>query len=178
MIVAELLASDLPSIHGALKVIGQMTAFVKAMTDLMEDYEDLKLRFERLQQEQEEVCQREEAARRKAHETADTLAKLRLAYEALIIEHEVGKGAFQNQEQDDKSHEGEEAAEALAELRLAYEALIVEHDLGRREFDKLQAEHDALLEGRRQIVEELGAVMSALRTGRGSGALGAPAAEA
>ena len=175
--MAELLASDLPSIHGALKVIGQMTAFVRAMTDLMEKYEDLKLQFERLEQEHEEVCRREEAARREAHETADTLAKLRLAYEALIIEHEVGKGAFQDQE-DDKSHEGEEAAEALAELRLAYEALIVEHELSMREFHKLQAEHDALLEGRRQIVEELGAVMSSLRTGPGSIALGAPAAEA
>jgi|SRR5215831_13215855 len=175
--MAELPTSDASSmVQGALRVVGQLTAFVKAMNDMMERYEDLQLRVQQLTRENEEARQREEAARREAKETAEALAKLRLAHEALIIEHEVGREAFRTQE--DAGREPEEAAEALAELRLAYETLIVEHELGRSALHKLQAEYDALLEGRRQIVEELGAVMSSLRTGPGSMPLSATAAKA
>src|SRR5436190_7150032 len=154
-------ASDLPSmVQGALKVIGHASAFIRAMIDLMEKHEELQVRFERLEQEHVGARQREEAERREAEETAEALAKQRLAYEALIIEHEVGRGAFHKlQGEQDVGGDAEETVEALAELRSAYEALIIEHEVGRRAFRKLQEEHEALLEGQRQIVEELGAVM-------------------
>jgi chromosome segregation ATPase len=173
--MAEQPASDLPSmVQGALKVIGHASSFIRAMIDLMEKHEELEARFERLEQEHVEARQREEAARREAEETAAAFAKLRSAYEALIIEHEVGKGAFHKLHgEQDVGGEAEETAEALAELRSAYEALIIEHEVGRRAYHKLQEEHEALLEGRRQIVEELGAVMSSLKMSSGSIALGA-----
>ena len=179
--MAELLASDLSSrLHGAIQVIDQVTGFVKAINDLMEQHEELQLRFDRLERECGEVREREETAhreaevaRREAEETAQTLAKLRVAHEALIIEHGVGRGAFlKPKAEHDVDRDGEDTAEALAELRSAYEALIVEHELSTREFRKLQDEHDALLEGRRQIAEELGAVLSSLKTGAASVALG------
>lgn len=178
-IMGELPASDLSSmVHGAMKVIGQVTAFVQAMNDLMEKHENLQVRFERLEQECEDVRKREEAARRDAEDAAEALAKLRLAHEALIIEHEIGRGVLhERQEAHDAGRDGEETAEALAELRVAYEALLVEHESSRRRFHKLQEEHDALLEGRRQIAEELGAVISSLRTGPESVALSAAAPE-
>jgi len=137
--MAELPTSDLPSmVQGALKVIDQVSTFVKAMNYLMEKHEDLQQRFARLEREHEEVRQREEAARREAEETT----------------------------------------EALAELRSAYEALIIEHEVGTRAFAKLQEDLDILVEGRRQIVEGFGAVMSSRRTSSRSVAMDAPAADA
>src|SRR5262245_2800587 len=137
--MAERPASELPSmVQDALKVIGHVSDFVKAMNELVEKHEDLRLRFARLEREHEEVRHREEAARREAEETAEALGELGLAYEALIIEHEVGTQAFQ----------------------------------------KLQEDHDGLLEGQRQIAEGLGAVMSSLRTGQRSVVLDASAADA
>ena len=122
--MAELPASDIPSIvHGALKVIGQVTTFVNAMRDLTEQHEQLRERFER---EQEELREREAAARR----------------------------------------ESEEAAEALAELRAAYEALLTEHETCSRTLHRLREERSELLEGRRQMAEELGAVIGSLRSSR------------
>src|SRR5262249_53576267 len=112
--------------------------FVKTMNELMAKHEDLQLRFAQLEREHEEVRHREKTARREAEETAEALGELRLAYEALIIEHEVGTQAFQ----------------------------------------KLQEDHDTLLEGQRQIAEELGAVMSSLRTSPRSVVLDASAADA
>ncbi len=87
--MAELPAGDIPSIvQGALKVIGQVSAFVNAMKDLTEQHEQLRERFERLEREQEELRGREAAARRESEEAAEALAELRAAYEALLTEHE------------------------------------------------------------------------------------------
>ena len=123
--MAELPASDIPSIvHGALKVIGQVTTFVNAMRDLTEQHEQLRERFERLEREQQELREREAAARR----------------------------------------DSEEAAEALAELRAAYEALLTEHETCSRTLHRLHEERSELLEGRRQMAEELGAVIGSLRS--------------
>ena len=69
--MAELPAGDIPSIvQGALKVIGQVSAFVNAMKDLTERHEQLRERFERLEREQEELRGREAAARRESEEAA------------------------------------------------------------------------------------------------------------
>jgi len=137
--MAELPASDIPSIvQGALKVIGQVSAFVNAMRDLTEQHEQLRERFERLEREREELREREAAARR----------------------------------------ESEEAAEALAELRAAYEALLTEHETCSRTLHRLHEERSELLEGRRQMAEELGAVIGSLRSSRAPVALRATTPEA
>jgi chromosome segregation ATPase len=123
--MAELPATDIPSIvQGALKVIAQVSAFVNAMKDLTEQNEELQARVEGLERERDELREREAAVRR----------------------------------------EGEETAEVLAELRGAYEALLVEHENCGRTLLRLREERTVLFEGRRRAPEELGAVMSPLKS--------------
>jgi len=137
--MAEPPAGDIPSIvQGALKVIGQVSAFVNAMKHLTEQHEQLRERFERLEREHAELREQEAAARR----------------------------------------ESEEMAEALAELRAAYEALLTEHETCSRTLHRLHEERSELLEGRRQMAEELGAVIGSLRSSRAPVALRATTPEA
>jgi chromosome segregation ATPase len=138
--MVELPESDLPStvqaaLHAALKVTGQVSAFVNSLKELTERHEELRERFERLEREQEALRQREAAATR----------------------------------------ESDESAEALAELRAAYDALLTEHESTRQALHKLSEERTALLEERRQMAEEIGALSGALRTSQGPVTLGATA---
>ncbi len=125
--MAEVPAPDIPSIvQGALKVITQVSAFVNAMKDLTEQKEQLEARVERLERERDELREREAAVRR----------------------------------------ESEETAEVLAELRGAYEALLIEHEGCSRTLLRLREERPVLFEGRRRAAEELGVVISPLKSGQ------------
>jgi chromosome segregation ATPase len=132
-------SSELPSVvDAALKVIAQVTTFLYWTKELTERHEQLRERFDRLEREQDELRQREAVARR----------------------------------------ESEETAEALAELRGAYEALLAAHETNRQTLQRLDDERAVLLDERRQMAEELGAVIGSLRTSRPHLTLGAGAAEA
>jgi HAMP domain-containing protein len=195
---------DLPSIvRAAIRVIDQVGAFVNAMRTLTEEHEDLRQRFGRLARDHEDLQEREAVARRDSEDTSRALADLRRSYEALLADHETPEqGAATGPEHVRAESEGgpeplagesgrleraaileseaaarresEESAEALAELRCAYEALLAEHESAHRTVQTLNAERATLLEERRQMAAELGALVGSLRTGKESVAVGAP----
>lgn len=87
-------------VQGPLKVIDRIGTYVTALRNLMEEHEQLRGRFERLERDYGALQEQEAAARRDLAESAEALAELRGAYEALLVEHEQRSRAVRGLEEE------------------------------------------------------------------------------
>jgi chromosome segregation ATPase len=75
-------------VSAADKMIGDMDVLVAGMKQALDQYDQLRERFDQLNREHQQVREGEERLRAEREEATEALAELRAAYEALLVQYE------------------------------------------------------------------------------------------